>query len=109
MRLRDRRLMGFKFRRQYGIGRYIADFCCPEKRLIIELDGECHNNRIEYDQVRTQFLEQKGYLVLRFRNEEVMNNLNLVCIRISELCSRGCALSTSVERVAPGNEVKGAG
>lgn len=70
--LRGRRLGGFKFRRQYAIERFIVDFVCLEKRLIVEVDGEIHDHQIEYDAIRQTFLEAQGFRVLRFRNDEVL-------------------------------------
>jgi very-short-patch-repair endonuclease len=74
--LRDRRLRGFKFRRQAPIDRYIVDFCCVDERLIIELDGGQHAVRTDEDRERTQVLESLGYLVLRFWNNDVMHNIS---------------------------------
>ncbi|MHB9132301.1 MAG: endonuclease domain-containing protein [Armatimonadota bacterium] len=73
--LRGRRLEGLKFRRQHPVGKYVLDFYCPEYRLVIELDGEIHDHQQEYDQIRTEHLAAYGYRVIRFRNEEVFNNL----------------------------------
>lgn len=76
-RLRDRRFVGFKFIRQYPIGNYIVDFCCRQKKLIIELDG-CHHNEeknIEYDIKRDKYLKLKGYKVLRIPNIELRKTL----------------------------------
>lgn len=72
-RLRDRRLAGFKFVRQEGIGRYVADFCCREARLIVEVDGGQHAES-EHDRFREAWLTAQGYRVLRFWNDEVMTN-----------------------------------
>jgi len=71
--LRSRRFDGLKFRRQFAIGKYIVDFICLEINLIIELDGGQHNisKAITYDNERTQFLEQQGYTVIRYWNNEV--------------------------------------
>jgi very-short-patch-repair endonuclease len=66
------------FRRQHAIGNYIADFCAPRKRLIIEVDGSQHLDREEYDTERTAFLESKGYRVLRFWNDEILNDIEAV-------------------------------
>lgn len=63
------------FRNQHAIGNYIVDFCAPRKKLIIELDGSQHLEQEEYDKERTAFLESKGYRVLRFWNNDVMNNI----------------------------------
>jgi very-short-patch-repair endonuclease len=76
LRLRDRRLNGWKFKRQVPIDRYVADFCCPDGRLIIELDGGQHSERTEADAKRTAVLESCGYLVLRFWNNDVMKNMD---------------------------------
>jgi very-short-patch-repair endonuclease len=75
-RLRDRRLAGLKFRRQMPIGSYIADFCCEHARLIIELDGGQHADRNAQDMKRTADLAAYGYLVLRFWNNDVINNID---------------------------------
>lgn len=71
--------LGFKFRRQHSIGGYIADFYCPDKKLIIELDGEIHDlsENIEYDKIRNSFFEELGYIVLRFKNEKVLESSKL--------------------------------
>jgi very-short-patch-repair endonuclease len=73
-RLRDRRLNGMKFRRQVPIDSYVVDFRCEAARLIIELDGGQHNEHIEKDAKRTAVLEARGYLVLRFWNNDVLKN-----------------------------------
>jgi very-short-patch-repair endonuclease len=70
--------LGVSFRRQHAIGNYIADFCCPGRELIIELDGSQHLEQKEYDEERTIFLEMQGYRVLRFWNHEVMNDIENV-------------------------------
>jgi len=73
-RLRNRGLKNLKFRRQHPIGGYIVDFICLEERLVIELDGWQHKieERKIYDKDRTKFLEENGYRVLRFWNNEVI-------------------------------------
>ena len=72
--LRGEKLEGYKFRRQHIIGAYITDFVCLAKKLIIEVDGLIHQlpDNIENDKVRTEWLESKGYEVIRFTNEEVL-------------------------------------
>ncbi|MDG2530409.1 endonuclease domain-containing protein [Caulobacter endophyticus] len=70
--VRNRRLSGFKFMRQIAIGRYFADFVCEAGKLIVELDGAAHDGREDYDDQRTENLEQLGYVVLRFPNERVL-------------------------------------
>jgi very-short-patch-repair endonuclease len=74
--LRMHQLNGVHFRRQHAIGPYIVDFCSPSHKLIIELDGGQHLDQQEYDAERTAYLEAKGYHVLRFWNNEVMENLD---------------------------------
>lgn len=71
--LRDRRLEGLKFRRQIVIGRYIADFVCLRHRLIVEADGPQHEDRIEHDAARDAWLNEQGFVVLRFTNSEIEN------------------------------------
>ncbi|MEO8065849.1 MAG: DUF559 domain-containing protein [Candidatus Doudnabacteria bacterium] len=75
--LRAKRFKGFRFRRQFVIGYYIVDFCCFEKKLVIELDGGQHNedeNR-QNDHERTEFLKSQGFKVIRFWNNELDENL----------------------------------
>ncbi len=74
--------LGVNFRRQHAIGNYIPDFACVEKKLIIELDGSQHLEQEEYDQERTQYLESQGYKVIRFWNNEVLNNIAGVILAI---------------------------
>jgi adenine-specific DNA-methyltransferase len=71
--LRDRQVGGAKFRRQHPIGKFITDFYCDEHRLVIELDGGQHAGQKAYDEERTAFLEQQGLKVLRFWNNQVLN------------------------------------
>jgi very-short-patch-repair endonuclease len=73
--LRAHRLDGVSFRRQHAIGPYVADFCCPRQKLVIELDGCAHQARQKEDAERTQTLEALGYRVLRFWNSRVMDDL----------------------------------
>jgi very-short-patch-repair endonuclease len=72
--LRNRRLFNYKFRRQFPIEPYIADFACLELKLIIELDGGQHASRINYDDQRSLFLKQRGFKVIRFWNNDVIEN-----------------------------------
>jgi len=80
--LRNRNFLGFKFRRQMPMDKYIADFVCVEKQLIIEVDGGQHSEQIDYDNERTKILNQMEYDVIRFWNNEVLTNLSgvLECI-----------------------------
>lgn len=77
-RLRRKQILGYAFRRQYPLGRYIVDFVCFEKRLIIEVDGGQHLEQQQEDEVRTRWLEQQGYEVLRFWNNEVLTEIDSV-------------------------------
>ena len=70
--LRLRNLEGNKFRRQHPIGNFIVDFVCIEKKLIVELDGGQHQLRQDYDSKRTDYLEGKGYKVLRFWDNDAL-------------------------------------
>jgi very-short-patch-repair endonuclease len=80
--LRANRLMGLKFRRQVPIGPYIVDFACPSKRLIVEADGSQHADDMAYDAKRTAFLEQSGWTILRFWNDDVMKDIDGACQHI---------------------------
>lgn len=75
--------MGVQFRRQHAIAEYIADFVCLEKKLVIEIDGDSHTDREEYDSYRTEVFEAMGFRVIRFTNEEVFQNSDNVerCIK----------------------------
>ena len=76
--LRGRRLDGLRFRRQHPVGRFVLDFYCPIHKLAVEVDGEVHDSQQERDAERTAVIEAHGYRVVRFRNEEVMQNLPAV-------------------------------
>ncbi|MBR2235714.1 MAG: endonuclease domain-containing protein [Prevotella sp.] len=77
---------GYHFRRQHPIGDYIADFICLKKKLVVEVDGGYHNNPMQQqnDQMRTDYLERKGYTVICFKNEEISDDLHEVIMRIKE-------------------------
>jgi leucyl-tRNA synthetase len=77
-------LSGCHFRRQHIIGKFIVDFVCLEKKLVVEVDGDIHDFQKESDQERTNFLEQKGFKVIRFKNEKVIGNGVLVVAEINE-------------------------
>ena len=70
--LRRQQLAGYKFRRQYPLAGYIADFVCVPARLVIELDGGQHLDALAYDRRRTEALQREGYRVLRFWNDDVL-------------------------------------
>ena len=73
--LRSHRFEGLKFKRQVPIGKYIVDFCCEDKKLVIELDGGQHFEMQSQDMERDNFFRSQGYTVLRFWNNELDNNL----------------------------------
>ena len=85
--LRNRKLDGLKFRRQHPLDKFIPDFYCHEKKLAIEVDGSVHNRRDakESDEGRTYELKELGITVLRFRNEEVLEDMSGVLKKIREI------------------------
>jgi len=74
--LKSKQLDGRKFRRQYSIGSYIVDFCCPSEKLVIELDGDSHGeyHKIKEDENRDKYIESLGFIVLRFENRFVFQD-----------------------------------
>ena len=84
--LKNRQFHNLRFKRQVPFGNYIVDFVCPKIKLIIEIDGGQHNEpkNIEYDNKRTEFLESKGYKVLRFWNIDIYENINGVLEEIEK-------------------------
>jgi very-short-patch-repair endonuclease len=84
--LRNRKLMGSKFRRQVPIGRYVADFYCHERKLIVELDGGIHSDPGQqlHDQNRDTFLRSLGLRVLRVANEHLLRTPEKVLVKIRE-------------------------
>ncbi len=87
--LRNRQLEGLKFRRQHPIGSYVADFCCEEMALIVELDGGHHAKRELQDRVRTMTLEDMKYTVFRFWNVDVVEALDGVIDQILATAQAG--------------------
>ena len=84
--LKGRKLSGRKFRRQHSIGNYIVDFYCATEKLIVELDGQVHRNLVAEirDQKRTDFLENRGFKIIRFENKLVFNHLDSVLNEIRD-------------------------
>ena len=82
-KLRNKQL-GIKFRQQHVINKLIVDFCSIKSALVVEVDGKIHKNKIEADAERTGILEQEGYKVIRFSNNEVQNDINSVLNKIKE-------------------------
>jgi very-short-patch-repair endonuclease len=76
--------LGVKFSRQVGIGRFIVDLCCRSRKLIIEVDGEIHENKeaVGYDEAREEILKSVGYKILRFKNAEVFEETEKVLEKI---------------------------
>jgi very-short-patch-repair endonuclease len=85
--LRNRKLGGYKFRRQHPIGGFIVDFYCDEVRLVIELDGGVHNRQKGYDLAREQWMEENGYRVLRFENERIESDGEEIAAEILTACN----------------------
>jgi very-short-patch-repair endonuclease len=81
-RLRGRQLAGMKFRRQHAIGPFVVDFYCPEKKLVIEVDGPIHDGQADEDKYREQELRTRGFRVLRLRNENLLGDLDNVIAKI---------------------------
>ena len=86
--LRSRALDGLKFRRQMPIGVYVADFCCPALKLIVEVDGGVHRLREDSDARRDAWLTGQGFTVMRFSNEAVLRNPNLVLEAVRQHAAR---------------------
>ena len=84
-----RKQLGVSFRRQHPIKPFIVDFACISEKFIIELDGESHIGNEEYDEKRTQFLESKGWKVLRFWNNEIYEQLDEVIEQITNTIKGG--------------------
>jgi DNA repair protein RecO (recombination protein O) len=101
--LSQKQLEGYRFRRQHPIGdKYIVDFICLESKLVIELDGGQHSQQQEYDSKRTEFLESEGYRVLRFWNNDIVENIEGVVTSILEaLHPHGSAAAKSLASPAP--------
>ena len=83
-RLRNRQVMDVKFRRQHTVEQFIVDFVCMKARLIIEVDGAIHDEQQEADESRDTLLNANGFRVLRFRNEQVLSDIDAVLTVITE-------------------------
>ena len=83
--VRDRKLLGLKFRRQQIIDGFIADFYCNELRLIVEIDGGIHETQKDYDTLRDQIIGRNEIAVIRFSNDEVISHFDIVASRIKTL------------------------
>jgi len=89
-RIRNKQMAGLKFRRQHPLDKFIADFYCHEKNLVIELDGSIHDDseQKQADEGRTYELDELGIKVIRFRNEEVIENIEKVIKTIFEITEK---------------------
>jgi|AntRauTorckE5430_2_1112549.scaffolds.fasta_scaffold00411_4 very-short-patch-repair endonuclease len=86
-KVRKRQFMGLRFNRQFIIQHsnvlgkksyFIPDFFCFERKIIVEIDGKIHDQQKEYDEIRTTILKEMGYHIIRFENDQVLNNWNKV-------------------------------
>ena len=83
--LRNAQIGGMKFRRQHPIGPYVADFFCHAAKLVVELDGMSHDDKLRQDTEKTKYLEGQGFRILRVTNEDVMRDLDAVAREIARL------------------------
>ena len=102
-RLRMKQFQELKFRRQHGIGPYIVDFYCPERALVVEVDGDSHAdaNQIKKDRQRESYLRSLGLQVVRYQNDDIIKNLDGV---LEDLSKR-----VSLESTSPSPPYKGGG
>ncbi|WP_291861817.1 endonuclease domain-containing protein [Marinilabilia sp.] len=86
--IKDNQILGLRFRRQHPIDIFIADFYCHKIKLVVEIDGEIHNNKenCDYDENRTAEMQRYGIIVIRFTNEEVINDINRVLLLLKKKC-----------------------
>ena len=104
--LRAKRMHGIKFRRQHVIGPYVADFYCAAASLVIELDGESHDEQVKYDEERTKYMQQRGYTVVRYLNEQVLGDLYEVA---EDIFRRVSIAAETLPRPLPKREGSGRG
>jgi very-short-patch-repair endonuclease len=83
--LRNRNFGSCKFRRQHPLGRFVIDFACAKRKVAIELDGGQHGERVAYDLMRTEELRRRGWMVMRFWNDDVLTKPELVLEEIGRL------------------------
>jgi very-short-patch-repair endonuclease len=84
-KLKGKQLLGLRFRRQHPIDMFIVDFYCHAARLVIEVDGEIHMDQIEYDDGREADIEKYNIKIIRFTNDEVNNNIEVVLQKIESV------------------------
>lgn len=97
--VRNRKMLGYKFRRQYSVDHFIIDFYCPELKLALEIDGSVHDtvDAKIYDFKRQMHIEEFGICFIRIRNEDVLGNANKTIVRIEEMIKK-------LEKQKRGNE-----
>ena len=102
--LRGRRLLGLKFRRQFPVGPFVADFCCYDKKLIVELDGEVHSTTPQkaHDQNRDSYLVSLGYKILRFPNHLIHEDPDSLLGQIARSAGLAYRFPTSSPSPSPG-------
>jgi leucyl-tRNA synthetase len=96
--LRNRKLGGYKFRRQHPVAGYIPDFVCLDKKLIVEIDGGYHEeeDQQKFDVLRTKWLEEHGYAIVRFTNDEILSNISHVLQNVKKALSFGEGLGEAI-------------
>jgi very-short-patch-repair endonuclease len=94
-KLRNRKFNGIKFRRQYIIKGFVLDFYCPDHKLGIELDGSIHNKQVDHDKARQNFIETHGINIIRFKNDDVIKNIDRVLLKIN---NNICAVSDIIKK-----------
>ena len=89
-KLSRNQILGLQFRRQHPLNRFIADFYCPKLKLVIEVDGNIHDipDNVEYDKVRSEIMSEFGINVIRFTNDQIMNNIDDVINKIENLINK---------------------
>ena len=85
--LKGKNILGLRFRRQHPIDIFITDFHCHKAKLVIEIDGEIHEDQVEYDEGRAAEIEKYGIMIIRFTNAEVICNTDTVVNKIAEAVS----------------------
>ena len=103
--LRNRRLAGFRFRRQHVIGRYIADYYCAVARLVVELDGDTHVGNEEADMRREGYLREQGLRVIRFWNAQLFEDSESILDAVYAACLEGTRANPLVQHKLDANGV----
>lgn len=104
LHLKNRQLQNLKFRRQFGIGAYVLDFYCPDLKLAVEVDGDSHGSSgaKHSDDRRSKFLTSLGIRIIRYTNQEVMQQMNAVLQHLSTHTSPPPSLPRRGNRLNPG-------